>query len=299
MSIIEYKPYPKRTVDHQYKNLLRNIMNTGRVVRPIHGEEARMIAGHQMRFDMSNGFPFITERDLSEMWEAPLGELIGFMHGARTHKELAEYGCNFWKRWVTQERCAMFGLPEGDLGEGSYGVVWTKFPIGDGETFNQIKAVMKQIVDMPYLRTHRITNWLPPHVMQWEGRVRDTVVAPCHGDVHFIVYPEDKEMDVHHVQRSGDLPVGVPFNFVHYAALGMMVAHVIGYTFNELIYTFSDVHIYERQYEHVKTLLRQETRPFPTVTINTTITDIFDFRPEHFTLTDYHPNSKMFIPTPT
>ena len=296
---VTYKPYQERTADTQYRGLLLHIMENGRVVLPIHGEESRMIAGHQMRFKMENGFPLITERDLSKLFQAPLAELIAFLHGARTHEELKKYGCKFWKQWVTAEHCAKFNLPEGDLGNGSYGAVWTDFPTRDGGTFNQIEGVMKQMADMPMLRSHRITNWLPPNVMQWSGHTRDTVVAPCHGDVHFLLYPQEKEMDVHHVQRSGDLPVGVPFNFVHYAALGMMVAHILGYTFKDLIYTFSDVHIYERQYPYVEELLKREPMPFPAVSILGNISNIFDFRPEHFALhDDYVAHPSMKIPTP-
>ncbi|MBI2109079.1 MAG: thymidylate synthase [Parcubacteria group bacterium] len=296
---ITYKPYHERTVDTQYHELLAHIMKSGRVVHPIHGEESRMILGHQMRFKMENGFPLITERSLSKMWKNGLGEFIAFMNGARTHEELKLFGCSWWNRWTTGEHCAKFGLPEGDLGNGSYGEVMARFPDTNGKTLNQIEVLLEQIKDMPFLRSHVTTTWLPPRVLQSKTRQRDTVVAPCHGNfVHFAVYPDDGEMDMHHVQRSGDLPVGVPFNFVHYAAYGMMVAHITGYTFNELVYTFSDVHIYESQYENVEEILSRAPRPFPTVLLDKNISDIFKFRPEHFELSDYDPHPGMKIPTP-
>ena len=295
---IAYKPYGARKVDYQYHDLLKKILKKGRVVHPIHGEEARMIAGYQMRFKMENGFPLITERDMSEkFFRYALAELCAFLNGAQTHEELLQYGYPFWKRWTTKEKCATFGLPEGHLGGGSYGNVWTRFPTRSGQIFNQITAVLQQIKERPFLRTHRITNWSPANVI---GAGRDTVVAPCHGDVHFLVYPDQGELDLHHIQRSGDIPTGVPFNFIHYAALGMMFAHLTGYIFNELIYTFSDAHIYESQYNKVEELLGRRPRRFPTVTLDTSITNILDFLPEHFALqNDYRPHPSMTIPTPT
>jgi thymidylate synthase len=94
------------------------------------------------------------------------------------------------------------------------------------------------------------------------------------------------------------MPVGVPFNFVQYAAFGMMLAQIIGYSFKEVVYTFSDVHIYESQYEKVEELITREPRHLPTVKLDSSVSDIFAFRPEHFTLSDYKPHEKMGIPTP-
>ncbi len=293
------KPLNERTVDWQYHNLLKKIMEEGREVNPIQGEKSKMILGHQMRFDMRNGFPMITERDLSgKFFAGALGEHIGFLHGARTHEELSKWGCPWWNKWVTKEKCEFFGLPEGDLGNGSYGVGWTQFPTETGPTFNQILEVLQQMKDMPNLRTHLITPWIPHHVIQHKNRKRDTVVAPCHGWMHFIIFPETKEISLHHYQRSGDVPVGVVFNIMQYASCLMMMAQVLGYKPAELVYTISDAHIYEGQYEKVKELLAREPRLFPTMTLNPEIKDLMDFRPEHFTVTDYVPHPKMLIPTP-
>jgi thymidylate synthase len=295
------KPFDQRTPDSQYHDLLARIMRDGREVKPIQGEKAKMVFGHQMHFNLANGFPLMTERDLSgRYFTGGLSEHIAFLHGARTHAELSSYGCKWWSKWVTKERCAMFDLPEGDLGPGSYGPAWTAFPTIEGVPFNQIINVIAQIKERPYLRTHVITPWIPQYTIQHSGLPkRKVVVAPCHGYLHIVVFPETKEISVHHFQRSGDVPVGVVFNIVQYAAFTMMLAQVTGYTAHELVFTISDAHIYESQYEHVKELLAREPRAFPTVTLNPDIKDIFEFKPEHFAIgSDYNPHPAMTIPTP-
>ncbi len=293
------KPYDVRTPDTQYRDLLKLIMEKGRDVMPIHGIGARSIVGHQMRFDIANGFPLITERDATKIFPGALGEHIGFLNGAHTLDDLKQYGMPavYWDKWVTKEKCADFGLPEGELGAGSYGAAWGEFPTAEGKPFNQIAHVVKQIKERPYLRTHFVTPWIPQYTLQHEGLTRKVVVAPCHGWIHIFTYPDTKEVVIHHFQRSADIPIGVVSNIVQYAAFGMMLAQVIGYTMKELVHTFSDAHIYHNQFEAVEKLLSREPKRFPTVTLDSSVTDIFAFRPNHFTLTDYNPHPKMLIPT--
>ncbi len=298
-----YKPYADRAPDAQYQGLLRQIMEGGKEVKPIQGERAKMIMGLQLRYELANGFPLITERDMSEkFFRYALAEHIAFLNGAHTQAELEKFGCPFWKRWVTKEKCAIFDLPEGDLGPGSYGAAWTNFPTAEGQPFDQIDHVIKQLKERPYLRTHVITPWIPQYTIQHEGLKRRVVVAPCHGWIHIIAFPEQKELRIHHWQRSSDMPVGVPFNMIQYAAFGLMLEHLTGYQFIEYVHTFSDAHIYESQFSSVQTLLTREPRKLPTVKLDheavKTITTIKDFRPEHFILEDYAPHDKMIIPTP-
>ncbi|MGB3988413.1 MAG: thymidylate synthase [Minisyncoccales bacterium] len=293
------KLFEQRIPDSQYGDMLKKILYEGRDVLPIHGEKAKMIAGAQLRYDIDNGFPVITERDLSgSFFKNALAEHIGFLNGARTQDELEQFGCNWWKRWVTKEKCEIFGLPEGDLGDGSYGAAWATFPTTEGDGFNQIKEVIRQLKERPYLRTHFISPWIPQYAIQHSDLKRKVVVAPCHGWIHILAFPEAKELSIHHFQRSADFPVGVPFNIIQYAAFGLMVAQLIDYKLKEVIYTFSDAHIYESQIDYVKDLISREPRRLPTVELDPEINDIFDFRPEHFTLKDYDPHSKMMIPTP-
>lgn len=275
-------------------------MEEGQDVMPIHGVGARMIVGHQMRYSLENGFPLMTERDLTNLFPGALGEHIGFLNGARTLDELAKFGCPpaFWKRWVTKEKCDIFGLPEGDLGDGSYGAAWASFPTAEGTPFNQIAHVVQQVKERPHLRTHIVSPWIPQYTIQHEGLTRRVVVAPCHGWIHILAFPETKELVIHHFQRSADVPVGVAFNIIQYAAFGMMLGQITGYKMKELVHTFSDAHIYHNQFEAVEEMLKRDPAPFPTVSLDPSIEDIFAFRPEHFSLTDYNPHPKMVIPTP-
>ncbi|MEX0930059.1 MAG: thymidylate synthase [Candidatus Paceibacterota bacterium] len=300
---IDYKPFAERTRDNQYQTLLKNIIANGRSSGVIQGEDAIRIVGTQLRYDMSNGYPVITERDMSgPFFKAALGEHIAFLNGARTQTELEKFGCKFWNRWVTAEKCAQFELEEGDLGPGSYGAAWAQFPTAEGTPFNQIEHLQKQLRDKPFLRTHILSPWIPQYTLQHNELTRKVVVAPCHGWVHIIPYMEQKEFAIHHYQRSADMPVGVPFNIIQYAAFGLMLAHILGWKFVEYIHTFSDSHVYESQIEHVKALIEREPRRLPTVTLDSNavngIDDLRDFRPEHFILSDYEPHEKMTIPTP-
>lgn len=303
METIKYKSPSERTVDTQYRDLLKKILHEGTEVKPIQGEKAKMLVGLQLRYDMRNGFPVITERDFSQgMFSSALAEHFAFLNGARTQEELVRFGCPWWKRWITKEKCEIFGLKEGDLGPGSYGAAWASFPTQEGKPFDQIENVMKQLKERPYLRTHFITPWIPQYTIQHSELTRKVVVAPCHGWIHIIAFPETKELRVHHFQRSCDMPVGVPFNIIQYASFGLMAAHLIGYTFVEYVHTFSDAHIYESQYEIVEELIQRESRKLPTVILDPNkiqgISNIKDFRPDHFLLTDYDPHPAMKIPTP-
>ncbi len=293
------KPYNERTPDFQYHQLLERIMNEGMDMMPIHGIGARSIVGHQVRFNMDNGFPLITERDAAKILPGALGEHIGFLNGAHTLEDLKKYGmlAIYWDRWVTKEKCDVFGLSEGELGPGSYGAAWASFPTAEGKPFNQIENIVRQIQERPYLRTHFISPWIPQYTLQHSELTRKVVVAPCHGWIHIFTYPDTKELVIHHFQRSADVPIGVVSNIVQYAAFGLMLGQVTGYKMKELVHTFSDAHIYHNQFDSVKELLAREPRSFPTVTLDPSITNIFDFRPEHFTLTDYEPHPKMMIPT--
>lgn len=305
--MINYLPLHERTPDTQYQDLLRRILTHGRKIEPIHAKlsgstdgNARMIIGGQMRFDMRNGFPLLPVRDLTKSFPGALGELIGFLHGARTLESLKEYGCPavFWEKWVTKEKCEIFGLPEHDLGDGSYGAAWANFPQPNGEPFNQVEHLIRQIKERPYLRTHFLSPWIPFFTLQHSELTRKVVVAPCHGWVHVLAFPETKELSLHHFQRSGDVPVGVALNLVEYAALGMLIAREIGYTFVEYVHTISDAHLYEGQVPFVEELLAREPQILPTVTLDETVTTVLDARREHFTLTDYNPHPHMVIPTP-
>jgi len=295
---VNYKPYAERSPDSQYRDVLEDIYRNGTDVPVIQGEKSRRIIGAQLRYKMENGFPVITERDLSKLFNGALAEHIAFLNGARTQAELEEFGCKWWGPWLTAEHTAKFGLEPGDMGDGSYGAAWTHFPTSEGGPFDQIDHVIQQITERPFLRTHLISPWIPQYTIQHEGLTRKVVVAPCHGWIHVLTDPQNKKLSIHHFQRSADMPVGVPFNMIQYGAFGMMLAKKLDYTFDEIVYTFSDAHIYESQFDYVEELISRKPRKLGTVSLKTEIKNIKDYRPDDFELTDYSPHEAMRIPTP-
>ena len=276
-------------VDTQYRDFLKRVLDKGVTLPSQQGVDAKMIFGNPpLKFDLSQGFPVITERDLSKFWRAPIGELLGFINGARTQDELEKFGCKWWKAWVTEEKCHKRGLPTGDLGPGSYGAAFHDFPTSEGESFNQFAYLIKQIKEQPQLRTHFITPWIPQYIYRVDGRQQKVVVCPCHGWMHFRVI--NGKLSLHMFQRSGDLPIGVPSNLIQYSALLLAVAHVTGLEPGEYIHTISDAHIYLDQEVAVREMLAREPRPLPKMKLVDPPADLFAFRSEHFALTDYHPH---------
>lgn len=294
--VVDYTSFDLRVPDIQYRSLLHRIKASGRVVMPQQGEEARCVVGHQMHFRLRDGFPLITERDLltttagkPSQFALAIAELVAFLNGAQTLDEMRGYGCGWWSRWVTAEKCAKRGLPPGDLGPGSYGPAWRRFPTAEGQPFDQITHLLEQMRELPHLRTHFVSPWIPQYIGRGQGKQQRVVVAPCHGWLHTIINQDRRELTLHHFQRSADAPVGLVFNLIQYAALTMMLAQVLGLTAHELVYTISDAHIYAKQLPDVDDLLATEPHRFPTVTLDPTITDLFAFRPEHFIVADYYP----------
>lgn len=284
-----YKPYDERTPDYQYQNLLRDILENGIRDKSQTGTDTITHMGTApMRFDLSNGFPVITERNIKGFWKAPIGELLAFINGARTLEELEKFGCTWWDAWATEKKCSKRGLETGDLGPGSYGGAFHDFPTSEGESFNQFKYLVQQIKEKPHLKTHIVTPFIPQYIYRVEGRQQKVVVVPCHGLVHVRVI--NGKLTLAMWQRSGDVPIGVPSNMAQYAALTMILAHVTGYEPHQYIHTISDAHIYVDQVDAVKEVIEREPKPFPTVTMNTEKTDLFDFRKEDFELSDYDPH---------
>lgn len=305
-----------REPDAQYGDLLRRLRERGRAAVSGMDIESVMLPMQHMEFDLSNGFPVITERDLtrgttreiidnyqSKPERRPLtgplkqgmAEMLAFMNGAATQKELEEWGCNFWKPWLTHEKTSKRGLPDGHLGLGSYGVAFAAFPTDTGAPFDQYEALVEQIRDRPELRTHIITPFVPDKITRAPGHEQRTVVVPCHGLQHFIVDTATGVMDLHHFQRSGDVPVGVPYNMTGYAAMLMMVSQVTGYKPGTLRHVISDAHYYVSSEQAVDTMLDREPFPFPKLHVNPEIKELRDFRVSDFEIEGYvaHPPLKM------
>ncbi len=303
---MKYKAFDERTPDTQYKELLRRILREGKKVETQLDEDAYMVLGHQMRFDMSNGFPAVTERDIinplekkNTIFYQSIGECCGFLNGVRKNEELKSFGCKWWGPWVTKGKCEKRGLEEGDIGDGSYGAAWHDFPTSEGRPFNQIDFLIRQIKEKPHLRTHLVTSWIPQYVYRVKGWQQKVTVAPCHGIFHIMINKNSNEISMHHFQRSADTPVGLPADMCMYGALLMMIGQATGYDPKELVYTISDAHIYTRQIADVEEIVAMSNGKFPTVNLDTDNTDIFKFRADDFSVKDYHPASgRRKIDTP-
>lgn len=301
---IKYTPFKKRSVDTQYKDGLATLKKFGKVSYSQMEENERAYMGLQFRFDLKNGFPIITERDVVSgdysIFSQAIGELCGFLNGARTHDELVQFGCRWWKKFTSEEKCKKRGLEIGDLGPGSYRPAWTAFPTLNGGSFNQITHVIQQINELPHLKTHTVSPWIPYYTGRGRGKIQKVVFAPCHGWFDIFVNVYTKEMTLVHNQRSADYLVGLVANIIQYAALLLMIAHVTGYVPHELVYQIRSAQYYTpRQDEFVENILNAKTYPFPTVGVDGGIKTITEFRPNHFTVSDYsYSLNRMVIPTP-
>lgn len=299
-----YKPFSERTPDRQYLSVLEEILAEDNAsVSQQETDSISRIAPRSMRFKLANGFPVIADRNMAPklnerlpvtIWQQAIGEICGFINGAHTVEELEKFGCYWWKDWCTERKCSKRGLPTGDLGPGSYGVAFHDFPRNDGTTFNQFQNVIEEIKELPHLRTHFISPWIPYTIPRRTGLTQKVVVAPCHGWVHLRII--NNKLTLHMFQRSGDVPIGVPSNMVQYGALLMMIAHVTGTEPYEYVHTISDAHIFVDQVEGVKKMLVREPLRLPTVKMNTEKTNLFDFRREDFELSDYEPHPGIKMP---
>ena len=277
--------------DTQYRQLLQLILDQGiRSESQMEVDTITLLSPMTLRFDLAKEFPIITERKISEkMWRGAIGELLGFINGARTQKELESFGCTWWKAWVSEEKCKKRGLETGDLGPGSYGAAFHDFPTAKGETFNQFAAIIQQIKERPFLKTHFITPWIPQYTIRIKNRTQKVVVAPCHGWINIRIL--NNKLNLHMFQRSCDVPIGLPANLAQYAALTMALAQVTGYGVGQYIHSFSDAHIYADQVDKVKEILKREPLPLPQMKLINKKKDLFDYRAQDFELVNYksHP----------
>lgn len=290
-NLVEYAAYADRAPDSQYRTILAAILEHGAAAPTRQGPDALTLMQQTMSFDLANGFPVITERSIAKFWRKPIGELCAFINGATTLDELAKFGCDWWGPWASEAKTSRRGLPSGDLGPGSYGGAFNNFPTSEGSGFDQFKHLVEQLTELPHDRTHFVSPWIPQYQIRGEGKVPKTTISPCHGWVHVRVI--GGRLHLHMFQRSGDVPVGVPSNMIQYAALLLMLEHLTGIPAARYYHTVSDAHVYEDQVDSVKVMLDRESRRLPTVSLNESgrrVTDIHDFRAEHFDLSDYDPH---------
>ncbi|MHB1330907.1 MAG: thymidylate synthase [Minisyncoccota bacterium] len=247
-------------------------------------------------FKFENGFPLITERKVG-FWRKFINEMAAFINGARTLDEMRKFGDektwpNFWENWLHPDKCSVFGLPPGDMGPGSYSVLG-KYPAPDGTSFNQFLAMIEQIRRSPSVTTHMVTSWMPVYALSTREKIRQVVVAPCHGTVVRVII-NDGKLTLQHVQRSADMPVGAIGNMIGYAAVAMQIARVLDVIPYRYVHVFMDPHTYENQVPWVEKLIKREPRAFPTLRIiDSAPRELLDLRAEHFELTDYDPHPAM------
>jgi thymidylate synthase len=289
-----YLPYPERRPSTAYRDMLAAIRDHGTRLQTKQGEEAIALAGHCMRFPMADGAAVITERSIKGFVAKAIGELCAFINGARTLEELAAFGCDWWDAWATPEKCAARGLETGDLGPGSYGHAFKNFTTdldGQDPGFDQLPHLVRKLKDLPLDRTAMMSPWIPNANHREAGVRSRNTIAPCHGWIHALVFGE--QLHLIHNQRSGDTPIGVPSNMAQYTALGLMLEQLTGYQFVEYVHWIQYAHIYVNQMPAVEEMLARAPRALPTLALTEAgrrITDIHDFRAEHFELSDYDPH---------
>lgn len=253
----------------QYLDLLRRIKEEGVDRGDRTGTGTRSVFGHQMRFDLRDGFPLLTTKKLH--LKSIIHELLWFITGDTNVKYLQDNGVRIWNEWAS---------PDGDLGH-IYGYQWRSWPDYAGGHIDQLREVIEQIKDNPESRRLIVSAW---NVADLPGMA----LPPCH--VMFQFYVADGRLSLQLYQRSADCFLGVPFNIASYALLLMMVAQVTGLQPGEFIHTLGDAHIYHNHMEQVDTQLAREPRLLPTMKLNQNVKDILDFRYEDFTLEGYDPH---------
>ena len=269
----------------QYLDLLRLALEKGKDRQDRTGTGTRGVFGHQMRFDLREGFPLVTTKKLH--LKSIIHELLWFLRGETHVKPLQDAGVRIWNEWATAEQTARFGRGEGDLGP-VYGHQWRNFGgtrKSDGtyerDGVDQIKRVLADIQERPHSRRLIVTGWNPKEADQ-------VALPPCHTLFQF--YVQDGELSCQLYQRSADIFLGVPFNIASYALLTMMVAHVTGLRPGDFVHTFGDAHLYSNHIEQAKLQLSREPRPLPQMKIAPGVKDLFSFRYEDFTLEGYDPH---------
>ena len=252
----------------QYLDLMRLVLNTGSEKIDRTGVGTLSIFGHQMRFNLEDGFPMLTTKKLH--LKSIIHELIWFLNGDTNITYLNQHGVRIWNEWADEN---------GELGP-VYGEQWRSWPAGGGETIDQIVNLVSGLKDNPDSRRHLVTAWNP-------SVLKEMALPPCHCLFQF--YVADGKLSCQLYQRSADIFLGVPFNIASYALLTLMLAQVTNYSPGEFIHTMGDAHIYKNHLKQVRKQLARKPASLPRMQLNSNVKNIFDFSYEDFTLTDYDP----------
>ena len=253
----------------QYLDLMERILATGVEKRDRTGTGTRSVFGHQMRFDLADGFPLVTTKKVH--LKSIIHELLWFLAGDTNVRYLQEHGVRIWDEWADEN---------GDLGP-VYGQQWRSWPAPDGGTIDQIANVVSMIRKNLDSRRLIVSAWNP-------AQVDKMALPPCHCLFQF--YVAEGRLSCQLYQRSADIFLGVPFNIASYALLTMMVAQVTGLKGGEFIHTFGDAHLYLNHLEQAELQLSRSPRALPVMRLNPAMKDLFAFRYEDFTLDGYDPH---------
>lgn len=250
---------------YQYHELLKKILNEGEYKKDRTGVGTLSIFGHQMRFNLSEGFPLVTTKKVSV--KSIIHELLWFLKGDTNIKYLNDNGVTIWDEWADED---------GDLGPiyGSQWRAWNGFS-------DQIDDVVKQIKENPDSRRMIVSAWNVDDLQYM-------ALPPCHCLFQF--YVQGGKLSCQLYQRSGDTFLGVPFNIASYALLTMMIANVTGLIPGEFIHTLGDVHLYVNHIDQARLQLTRDLRPLPTMLINPNVKDIFSYQYDDFALINYDPH---------
>ncbi|MDO5770142.1 MAG: thymidylate synthase [Psychrobacter sp.] len=274
-----------------YLDLLRHVLEHGSVKGDRTGTGTFSHFGAQMRFDLTDGFPLLTTKKVH--FKSIVYELFWFLKGDTNVKYLQDYNVKIWNDWATADQTARFGRSEGELGP-IYGHQWRNYGAtkDDNGNYNQdgtdqIVEVIEQIKTNPNSRRLIVSGWHPAEANQ-------VALPPCHTLFQFFV--ADGKLSCQLYQRSADLFLGVPFNIASYALLTHMIAQVCDLGVGEFIWTGGDCHIYQNHLEQVQLQLSRDPYPLPTLTLNTNITDIFDFEFDDVKVENYQSHSAIKAP---
>lgn len=259
----------------QYLELLQRIMDEGVVKTDRTGVGTKSVFGHQMRFDLSEGFPLLTTKKVH--LKSIIYELLWFISGDTNVRYLQEHGVSIWDEWADAD---------GELGP-VYGKQWRSWEARDGRVVDQLAQVVDMIKNHPDSRRMLVCAWNP-------GEVDKMALPPCHCLFQF--YVAEGRLSCQLYQRSADTFLGVPFNIASYALLTMMIAQVCGLQPGEFIHTTGDTHIYLNHFEQVKEQLSRSPRALPKMILNPEVESIFDFKYEDFKLEDYNPYPAIKAP---
>jgi len=260
----------------QYLDLMTRVMEEGTLKSDRTGTGTQSVFGHQMRFDLSKGFPCITTKKLH--LKSIIHELLWFLKGDTNIKYLRENGVRIWDEWADKN---------GDLGH-VYGYQWRSWPAPNGKYIDQISEVVDTLKKNPNSRRIIVSAWNV-------GEIKQMALPPCHAFFQF--YVADGKLSCQLYQRSADIFLGVPFNIASYSLLTIMMAQVCDLQVGDFIHTLGDAHIYTNHFEQTNLQLSRDCRKLPTMKINPDVRNIFDFTIEDFELINYesHPHIKAKV----